>query len=42
MELSNLSEAKLIILLQVTNNFDDINYFMNNYWNKSENFVKLI
>ena len=31
MELSSLSEEKLIILLQVMNNFDEINYFfMNN------------
>ena len=36
MELSSLSEEKLIILLQVMNNFDEINYFfMKNYWNKS-------
>ena len=35
MELSSLSEEKLIILLQVMNNFDEINYsFMNNYQNK--------
>ena len=35
-ELSNLSEEKLIILLQVMNNFDEINYyFMNDYQKKS-------
>ena len=40
MELSNLSEEKLIILLQVMNNFDEINYFsMNNYQNKIVIFV---
>ena len=42
MELSSLSEERLIILLQVMNNFDDINYFcMNNYQNKIEILVKL-
>ena len=41
MELSNLSEEKLIILLQGMNNFDEINFFMNNYQNKIEIFVKL-
>ena len=43
MELSSLSEEKLIILLQVMNNFDEINnFFMNNYWNKIGIFVKLM
>ena len=43
MELSSLSEEKLIILLQVMNNFDEINYFfINNYQNKIGIFVKLI
>ena len=43
MELSSLSEEKLIMLLQEMNNFDKINkFFMNNYWNKIENFVKLM
>ena len=43
MELSSLSEGKLIILLQVMNNFDDINYnFKNNYQNKIGLFVKLV
>ena len=43
MELSSLSEEKFITLLQVTNNFDEINNFcMNNYWNKIGIFVKLI
>ena len=42
MELSSLSEEKLIILLQVMNNFDEINYFcMNNYQNKFGIFVML-
>ena len=37
MELLSLSEERLIILLQVMNNFDEINYFfMNNYQNKIE------
>ena len=36
MEVSNLSEEKLIMLLQEMNNFDEINYFfMNNYQKKS-------
>ena len=43
MELSSLSEEKLIMLLQEMNNFDEINYFfMNNYQNKIGVFVKLI
>ena len=43
MELLSLSEMKLIVLLKETNNFDEINnFFMNNYWNKIENFVKLM
>ena len=43
MELSSLSEEKLIILLQVMNNFYEINYFfMNNYQNKIGIFVKLV
>ena len=43
MELSSLSEEKLIMLLQVMNNFDEINYFcMNNYQNKIGIFVKLM
>ena len=38
MELSSLSEEKFIILLQVMNNFDEINYFfMNNCENKNRN-----
>ena len=42
-ELSSLNEVRLIVLWQETNNFDEINYyFMNNYWNKIKNFVKLI
>ena len=36
MELSSLSEEKLIRLLQVINNSDEINYFFkNNYQNKN-------
>ena len=43
MELLSLSEVKLITLLQVMNNFDEINYFfMNNYQNKIGIFVKLM
>ena len=43
MELSNLSEEKLILLLQETNNFDEINYFfMNNYQHKIGILVKLV
>ena len=43
MELLSLSEERLIILLQVINNSDEINYFfMNNYQNKIGIFVKLI
>ena len=43
MELLSLSEGKLIIRLQVMNNFDKINYFfMNNFWNKIGIFVKLV
>ena len=43
MELLSLSEEKLIILLQLMNNFDEINYFfMNSNQNKIGIFVKLI
>ena len=43
MQILSLSEVKLIILLQVMNNFDEINYFfINNYQNKIGIFVKLI
>ena len=43
MELSSLNEEKLITLLHVMNNFDDINnFFMNNYQNKIGIFVKLM
>ena len=42
-ELLSLSEEKLIILLHVMNNFDEINnFFMNNYQHKIGIFVKLI
>ena len=43
MELLSLSEERLIILLQVMNNFDEINSFCTNkYQNKIGIFVKLI
>ena len=43
MELSSLNEVRLIVLWQETNNFDEINnFFMNNYWSKIENFLKLM
>ena len=43
MELSSLSEEKLIILLHVMNNFDEINhFFMNNCQYKIGIFVKII
>ena len=43
MELSSLNEVTLIVLLQETDNFDEINkFFMYNYWNKSGIFVKLM
>ena len=43
MELLSLTEEKLIILLQVMNNFDEINCsVMNNYQNKFGIFVKVI
>ena len=36
MELSSLSEDKLIMLLQEMNNFDEINnFFINNYWKQN-------
>ena len=42
-ELSSLNEDKLIILLQVMNNSEEINYyFKNNYQNKIGIFVKFI
>ena len=43
MELSSLNEVRLIVLLQETNNFDEINnFFMNKYQNKTGIFVKLM
>ena len=43
MELSSLNEKKFIVLLQETNNFDEINnFFMNDYWDRIENLVKLM
>ena len=42
MELSNLSEETLIILLQIMNNFDEINYFcMNNYHEEQEELKRV-
>ena len=41
MKLSSLNEVKFIVLVKETNNIDEINnFFMSNYWNKIENFVK--
>ena len=37
MKLSSLEKEKFIVLIKETNNF-----FMNNDWNKIENFVKLM
>ena len=43
MELSSLNEEKLIVVMQETNNFDEINnFFTNNYWNKIVIFVKFM
>ena len=43
LKLSNLNEEKFIVLIKETHNIDEIdNFFMNNYWNKIENFVKLM
>ena len=43
MELSSLNEMRLIVLIKETNNFVLINnFFMNNYWNKTGIFVKLM
>ena len=42
MELLSLSAEKLIILLQVMINSDEINFFKNNYQNEIGIFVKLI
>ena len=42
MELLSLSEEKLIILLQVMSNSDEINNFKNNCQNKIGIFVKLV
>ena len=43
MEFSSLNEVRVIVLLQETNNFDEINYFFtNNYQNKIGIFVKLM
>ena len=42
MELLSLNEGKLIIQMQVMNNSDEINYFMNNCPIEIGIFVKLI
>ena len=43
MELSSLSEKRVIALMQEANNSDEINYhFKNNYQNTIGFFVKLI
>ena len=43
MELLCLGEEKLVIVLQVMNNFDEMNHFiMNSYWNKIGIFVWLM
>ena len=43
MDLSSLSEEKLIMLLQVMSNSDEINFFFkNSYQNKIGIFVNLI
>ena len=43
MELLSLNEEKLITLMPVINNSDEINnFFMINYWNKMGIFVKLM
>ena len=42
-KLNGIIEVRLIVLLQETNNFDEINnFFMNNNRNKIGNFVKLV
>ena len=42
MVLSSRKKQKFIVLIKETNDIDEINnFFMNNYWNKIENFVKL-
>ena len=43
MESSSLNEEKFIVLIKESNNIDQINnFFVSNYWNKIENFVKLM
>ena len=43
MKLSGLNEKISIVLFKEMNNFDEINnFFMNKYWNRIENFVKLM
>ena len=42
MELLSPNEVRLFMLMQETNNFDEMNnFFMNNYWLKIGIFVKL-
>ena len=43
MKLSSFNEGKFVVLIKETNNVDKINnFFMNKYWSKIENFVKLM
>ena len=43
MKLSSLNEGKFVVLIKETNNIDEINnFFVNTYWNKIENFVKVM
>ena len=42
-EVIESQKRKIIVIIKKTNNFDEIsNFFMNNYWNKIENVVKLM
>ena len=42
MKWSSRKNKKFVVLIKETNDIDKIiNFFMNNYWNKIENFVKL-
>ena len=40
MESLSLKEVRLIVLIKETNNIDEINNFMYNYWNEFGIFVK--
>ena len=41
-ELSSLKEEKFIVLIKETNDVDEINNFMDSYWSKIWNYVKLM